>query len=391
MNTNATLRASLDRLQGQALVLGMIALALCAAGGSKDPTQFLRSYLLGYIFWLGVALGCIALVMLHHLVGGGWGFPIRRILESGTRTLVMMAAFSLPLLLGLRHLYIWAAPAETHHEPAIEEKALYLNVPFFLVRTAFFYIAWISLAYFLNKWSLEQDRSGNPELTRRLQSLSGPGLVIYTLSVTFASFDWVMSLEPAWSSTIYGMIFIVTQALSAISLAIIACMLLSKSTPIADLVSPLTLNDLGNLLLTFTMLWAYLSFSQFLIIWSGNLPEEITWYLARATGNWAWVAVALIVFHFAVPFLLLLCRYVKRRVQLLSAVAAWMIIMSLVDLFWLMTPAYDRSGPRFNWMDGMAVVGIGGIWIWRFVSQLKLHPLVPLNDPRVAREAAHHA
>jgi hypothetical protein len=391
MMSSKTDKFDWNQIQKRALAVGVVALSLCAAGGFHSPVQFFRSYLLGYIFWLGVALGSIALLMLHHLVGGGWGFAIRRILESGTRTFLVMAGLALPLLFGLKHLYIWAEPTSAHAEHAIEAKALYLNVPFFLLRTTGFFVAWILLAYFLNKWSIEQDRTANPDLTRKLQSLSGVGLVIYGLTATFTSIDWVMSLEPAWGSTIYGMIFIVTQVLSAISLAIIVCMILSGTESLSKRISPLTLNDLGNLLLTFTMLWAYLSFSQFLIIWSGNLPEEITWYLARATGDWAWIAVLLIVFHFAVPFLLLLSRYVKRRIGFLSAVAAWMIVMSLVDLYWLMAPAYNRSGPQFQWMDWLAVVGIGGVWIWRFVSQLKLSPLVPLNDPRMPQGEAHHA
>ena len=388
---NDAVRTSISSVEKTALIVGAGTLVLCAAAGFYSPAQFFRSYLLGFIFWLGVALGSSAILMLHHLVGGGWGFVIRRMLESGTRTFTVLAGLSLPLYFGLRHLYEWADPVKANESEAIARKATYLNVPFFLSRTAVFFAAWILLAYFLNKWSREQDETGNPALMRRLQNLSGPGLIVYGLTVTFASFDWVMSLEPAWGSTIYGMIFIVTQSLSAISLAIIACMLLAKFEPVSKLVSSQALNDLGNLLLTFTMLWAYLSFSQFLIIWSGNLPEEITWYLARATGDWAWVAVALIVFHFAVPFLLLLNRFVKQRVRMLGAVAAWMMIMSLVDLFWLMTPAYNRTGPRFQWMDWLAVVGIGGIWLWRFLAQLKASPLVPINDPRMTRGAAHHA
>jgi hypothetical protein len=391
MSMNETVRSSITGVQKQALIVGLATLTLCAAGGLYSPTQFLRSYLLGYIFWLGVALGSIAILMLHHLVGGGWGFVIRRMLESGTRTFPILAALALPLLLGLRHLYVWADPAKARESEAVAHKAIYLNVPFFVVRTAAFFAAWIVLTHFLTKWSREQDTTANPDLTRRLQNLSGPGLIVYGLSATFASFDWVMSLEPAWGSTIYGMIFIVTQALSAISLAIIACMLLSKFQPISNVISPTALNDLGNLLLTFTMLWAYLSFSQFLIIWSGNLPEEITWYLARAKGEWAWVAVMLLVFHFAVPFLVLLNRFAKQRIRMLAAVAAWMIVMSLVDLFWLMTPAYNRTGPRLEWMDGLAVVGIGGIWLWRYLAQLKASPLVPLHDPRMKRGAEHHA
>ena len=358
---NEAVRSSISSVQKQSLIVGAGTLLLCAAAGFYSPTQFFRSYLFGYIFWLGVALGSIAMLMLHHLVGGGWGFAIRRMLESGTRTFLLLAGLSLPLFFGLRHLYLWADPAKAHASEAVAHKALYLNVPFFILRTAVFFAAWIALAHFLNKWSREQDETGSPDLTRRLQNLSGPGLIVYGLTVTFTSFDWVMSLEPAWGSTVYGMIFIVTQSLSAISLAIIACMFLAKFKPMSEVISPLALNDLGNLLLTFTMLWAYLSFSQYLIIWSGNLPEEITWYLARATGDWAWVAVMLIVFHFAVPFLVLLNRFVKQRIRMLAAVAAWMIIMSVVDLFWLMTPAYNRTGPKFEWMDGLAVVGIGGI------------------------------
>jgi hypothetical protein len=391
VNGTETLQSDVTRLEKRALTLGLAALVICVAGGFHSPTQFFRSYLLGYIFWLGVALGCAAILMLHHLVGGSWGFPIRRMLESGTRTLLLMAAFTVPLLFGLRQLYVWASSASAHAQMAIEEKALYLNIPFFVMRTVIYFAAWILLAHFLNKWSFEQDRTANPGLTHRLQSLSGPGLLIYGLTVTFASIDWVMSLEPSWTSTIYGMIFMVTQALSAMAVVIVVTLLLSKTKPLSDLISPLALNDLGNLLLTFTMLWAYLSFSQFLIIWSGNLPEEITWYAARATGGWAWVAVVLIVFHFAVPFLLLLSRFVKRRIRLLAAVATGLIFMSLIDLFWLMAPAYDRAGPQFHWMDWMAVIGIGGVWFWRFVSQLKRNPLVPLHDPRMPRGATHHA
>jgi hypothetical protein len=391
VNGTETLQSDVTRLEKRALTLGLVALVVCVVAGFHSPVQFFRSYLLGYIFWLGVALGCAAILMLHHLVGGGWGFPIRRMLESGTRTLLLMAAFTVPLLFGLRQLYVWANPAAGHAEMAAEWKALYLNIPFFVVRVVVYFVAWILLAHFLNKWSLEQDRTANPGLTQRLQGLSGPGLLIYGLTVTFASIDWVMSLEPSWFSTIYGMIFMVTQALSAMSLVIVVMLLLSKTKPLSELISPLALNDLGNLLLTFTMLWAYLSFSQFLLVWSGNLPDEITWYTARATGGWAWVAVMLIMFHFAVPFLLLLSRFVKRRIRLLAAVAAGLILMSLIDLFWLMAPAYDRAGPRFHWMDWMAVVGIGGVWLWRFASQLKRNPLVPLHDPRLAQGAAHHA
>jgi hypothetical protein len=215
-------------------------------------------------------------------------------------------------------------------------------------------------------------------------------MVIYGLTVTFASIDWVMSLEPRWFSTIYGMIFMVTQALAAMSIVTIAVILLSTQKPLSGLVSRRVLNDYGNLLLTFTMLWAYLSFSQYLIIWSGNLQEEIPWYVSRASGGWAWVAIALIVFHFAVPFLLLLSRFVTRRTLWLGAVAAIQIVMSVIDIFWLTVPAYERSGPQFHWMDWAAILGIGGVWIWRFTASLKGRPLLPLHDPQM-EGIGHHA
>jgi hypothetical protein len=301
-----------------------------------------------------------------------------------------MAVLALPLLFGLRLLYSWADPEKVRLDPILQYKQPYLNVPFFILRTVIYFIAWIALAYFLNKWSREQDETANPHLAKRLQNLSGPGMVIYGLTVTFASIDWVMSLEPRWFSTIYGMIFMVTQALAAMSIVTIAVILLSTQKPLSGLVSRRVLNDYGNLLLTFTMLWAYLSFSQYLIIWSGNLQEEIPWYVSRASGGWAWVAMALIVFHFAVPFLLLLSRFVTRRTLWLGIVAAIQIVMSVVDIFWLTVPAYERSGPQFHWMDWAAILGIGGVWIWRFTASLKGRPLLPLHDPGM-EGVGHHA
>ena len=272
----------------------------------------------------------------------------------------------------------------------LQYKHLYLNVPFFVARTVIYFSLWLSLTYFLNKWSRQQDETGDAGLTSRLQNLSAPGLLIFGLTVTFASVDWVMSLEPHWTSTIYGMIFMVSEALAAMSVVTVTVILLSKEKSLAGLVSPQVLNDYGNLLLTFTMLWAYLSFSQFLIIWGGNLREEIPWYMTRARGGWTSVALILIIFHFAVPFLLLLTRFVKRRAEILGWVAAGLIVMSLVDMFWLMTPAFNHAGPEFHLTDWLAILGIGGLWLWRFTSQLKGRPLLPLHDPRL-KEIMQHA
>lgn len=389
MNSTDSIQSELSRFQKRALVGGALALALCVAGAFQSPTQFFRSYLFAFVFWVGVALGCSAILMLHHLVGGAWGWVLRRPLESGTKNFFLMAVLAVPILFGLPKLYSWADPEKVKLDPLLRYKRAYLNVPFFVARTVIYFAAWMALAYFLNKWSSEQDRTGEADLTRRMHNLSAPGLVVFGLTVTYASVDWVMSLEPKWFSTIYGMVLMVSEALAAMSLVTVVVILLAAEEPFAKLVSGRLLNDFGNLLLMFTMLWAYLSFSQFLIIWAGNLRDEIPWYVSRAEGGWAVVAVTLIVFHFAVPFLLLLLRSAKRSRQVLAAVAAGLVVMSVVDVFWLTVPAYDRSGPQFHWMDWAATLGIGGLWLGRFAAHLRKRPLLPLRDARFEGAIQH--
>ncbi len=373
------------RIQQRFAIAGAAALLLCLAGAFFQPAQFFRSYLLSFVFWTGIGIGCMAILMLHHLVGGNWGFGIRRCLEAAAGNFPLMAVLFLPVLIGLLKfdLYSWSDWKAADHP--------YLNKPFFIVRSAIYFAAWITLAHFLEKWSVEQDRTADPALTSRLQNLSGPGLLIYGLTVTYMSVDWVMSLEPEWFSTIYGMIFMVTEAVAAMAFVTVMVMLLADRPPLAGFVTPLLLNDYGNLLFTFTMLWAYLSFSQYLIIWSGNLQDEIPWYMVRANGGWAWVALFLLIFHFFVPFLLLLSRFMKRKIRVLGAIALGLVLVSFVDLFWLLTPAFEKAGPQFHWMDWVAALGIGCLWLAGFVSRLKSRPLMPLHDPRCEVVLEHGA
>jgi hypothetical protein len=321
--------------------------------------------------------------MLHHLSGGAWGFVIRRALESGARTLLLMALLFIPLLFGLPELYLWARPEVVAGDALLQHKSPYLNAPFFITRTAVYFLVWIVLAALVTRWSLQQDRTASPSLTRRLQLLSGPGLVLYALTMTFASIDWAMSLEPHWFSTIYGVMFIVGQVLSALALMIPVAGWLAAYEPLAQVVSPTPFHDLGNLLLAFVMLWAYMAFSQYLIIWSGNLPEEIPWYLHRMQGGWQWLGLILLLGHFVVPFCLLLSRRTKRRAWVLSRVAIAVLCMRLVDLFWLVVPAFHPSGLSVHWLDIVAPVGVGGLWVAAGVWQLRGKPLLPLHDPRV--------
>ncbi len=389
MTRTEPLQARLDVVQRRSLLIGGVGLMLCVGGAVLDPAQFFRSYLVAYLFWIGIALGSLAIVMLHHLVGGAWGFVIRRLLESAASTLPVMALLFVPFLFGLHDLYVWARPEEVAGSELLQHKSPYLNVPFFLTRTAIYFAVWIGLAFLLSRWSLEQDRTADLSLSRRLQMLSGPGLVLYGLTMTFGAIDWVMSLEPEWFSTIYGITFMVGQVLSSFAFIILIAVVLADRPPLADVASPAHFHDLGNLLLAFVMLWAYMAFSQFLIIWTGNLPEEIPWYLHRIGGGWKWIGPSLFLFYFAVPFLLLLSRGTKRRRRMLFVVAAAIVMMRLVDLFWLVAPPFHPSGLRVHWMDLLAPIGVGGIWMGVFVRQLKGRPLLPLHDPYLG-EALHH-
>lgn len=376
--------AEVDQFQRRALIVGIVAFVVCVVGAIFNVEQFFRSYLLGYVFWLGITLGCFAILMLQHMSGGAWGLVIRRLLESATRTFPLLALMFLPIVLGVRSVYPWATPYSGENEAlkhALEHKAPYLNIPFFLGRAVFYFAVWNLITYFLNKWSLEQDRTGHRPLTTRLQSLSGPGLVLYGLTVTFASIDWMMSLEPQWFSTMYGILIMGGQGLSAMAFIIAVVVVLAQYKPLSEVIKPRHLHDLGKLMLAFLMLWAYFGFSQFLIIWAGNLPEEIPWYVRRLQTSWKWLGILLIVLQFALPFVLLLSRDLKRNSRRLVVVAVAVIVMRLVDLIWLTGPEFYESAFRIHWMDVLMPIGIGGLWLAYFAYQLKARPLLPIGDP----------
>lgn len=385
--------ALLDRLQHRAIQVGVGGLILCGLGAVLNPAQFFHSYLLAFLFWSSIALGCLAIFMLHQLVRGVWGAVIIRFLEAGARTLPLMALSFVPLLFGLRPLYLWARPEILAHDALLQQKSPYLNVPFFVLRTGVYFAIWITLAFLLTRWSRQQEQVTSQRsmhtLVRRLRLASGPGLVLYALTVTFAAIDWVMSLEPHWYSTIYGVIFMVGQALVTLAFAIVLLALLAEAEPFASVLQPGHFHDLGNLLLAFVMLWAYIAFSQFLIIWSANLPEEIPWYLHRLQGGWEAFAMLLLMLHFVLPFLILLSRGSKRRVQTLAMIAGLLLVMHLVELFWLVTPAWHPSILHIHWLDIIAPIAVGGIWLATFVWYLRGHELLPMHDPRLQRSVAH--
>jgi hypothetical protein len=380
----------LDRLPMQLAGAGGVLLAVCVAAGLADHAEFFRSYLVAYLFWIGITLGCLAVLMVQHLTGGQWALVIRRILEAGSRTLPLMAIAALPLLVGMKSLYTWSRPGQT--DPIILAKHLYLNTEFFIVRMVIYFCIWFGLAYFLNKGSRTEDSEGaSLPLSLRMEAQSGIGLVLYGLSVTFASIDWVMSLEPRWYSTIYGLLFMVGQALAAMAFSIVVLIWLSDREPLSRSVQPAHYQDLGSFLLTFVMLWAYLEFSQFLIIWGGNLTQEIPWYLRRMQGAWGHVGLLLVVLNFALPFFLLLFRHVKRRKRSLLIVAGLVLLMRLVDMFWMVLPAFGGGNVHLTWMNVALPLGFGGIWFAYFIGQLQKAPILPVHDPRMEGVAQHAA
>ncbi len=379
----------LHRIQRGALAAGVVALGLCGVGGFLSPTQFLQSYLIAYLFWFGIAMGSLGILMIHHVAGGAWGAVVRRVLESATRTFPLLAVLFVPLLLGMHELYVWSRPEVVAHDVALQHKSLYLNVPFFLVRTALYFGVWITVATFLNRWSMEQDRSADPRVTFRMELLSRGGLVAVGLTMTFASFDWIMSLEPDWFSTIYGVLTIGGQLVSgmAFTIAIAALLMNDGRGPLGKVMAREQFHDLGKLLLAFIMLWTYFMLSQFLIIWAGNLPEEIPWYLNRTQGGWLIVAVLLILTYFVMPFLILLSRDLKRRPRSLATLAVGVIVAGIIETFWMVAPAFHPGHLTINWMDLAMLVGVGGIWLSFFVWQLKGRSLVAIHDPSLPEHA----
>lgn len=378
---------ALSRLEKLALPVGGVFLLACGAGFAMDRGQFLRSWLFGLLFWLGIAVGSLGLAMLNQLTGGLWGAVPRRFHEAAARTVPYLGVLFVPLLLGAAAIYPWAAP-EAAQDALIQKKAAYLNVPFFAARAVLYFVIWTVLAYLLSSWSAGQDQAPDAARGARLRGLSGLGLVILSAATTFAAIDWGMSLAPHWFSTMYGVLYIIGWSLSALAFTIVLLARVSGEAPFDRALQPVTVHDLGKLLLAFTMLWAYVNFSQFLIVWSGNISEETPFYLRRLQGGWQVLAILLLVFHFALPFALLLSRPLKRSARALSAVAWLMLAMQLVDLYWLIGPDLAGHGSgapplHLSWMDLAAVAGIGGLWLFLFARQARTRPVLPVGEPAV--------
>lgn len=383
-----TANVRLDRVQRRALIVGAVGLVLVIVGAVLDLDQAFQSYLFTYLFWLGITLGCLAWLLIHDITGGNWGNAIRPLLESSALLIGLMAVLFIPLLLGLNRLYIWAQPEVVAQDALLQHKEPYLNVPFFIVRAVLYFVIWGGSIFLLRRWWQQQAQQPTDAVAERLRRFSGPALALYGLAVSFCAIDWLMSLDPFWYSTMFGILVAAGQALTALAFAIGVSVYLGQFAPFSTLMTRDRLNDLGNLLLATVIFWAYIAFMQYLIIWSADLPEEVVWYLDRLEGGWDWVPIALIFFHFALPFALLLSGRVKRNPRTLAGVALLLLAAEMLHLYWLVAPTFSPSHFTIHWLDFVMPIFLGGLWIAAFAWRLRRQVSVTVDETggRIADE-----
>jgi hypothetical protein len=381
---NATPFQGGRRVAVPAAAVGAAGLALTALGGLSDPRQALASYLVAFVYWVGLALGALILLAALHTAKARWPVVLRRFLETIPQTLPLFALLFVPIGLGARHVFLWVDPSKLTGEMlhAVTHKLPYLNLPFFWVRAGVYFAVWIAVAGLLRGWSVKQDAEGGHALTLRQRRLSAGALPFLALTLSFAAFDWMMSLDPRFYSTIFGVYWFAGSFMGCFALLIIAAAA-TRGDPgqFGHRLNVDHVHSLGKFLLAFTAFWAYIAFSQFMLIWIANVPEEVPWYVVRTDSPWGKVGIFLAVAHFAVPFFLLLSRDLKRNVRPLSWLAGWMLLVHWVDVHWVVMPRIHEAGPAVSWMDLTAFVGVGGAALAFLVLRMRGTATIPVRDP----------
>lgn len=359
------------------------------------PQRFFPAYLLAFLFWSGISLGCLAWLLLHNAGAGQWGFALQRVLEGGARTMPLMALLFIPLLFGFSQLYPWATSQSGNGDVLFLTQGSYLNLPFFIVRAVVYFAVWIALALVVTRWSYRSDNEPEPGLDvwQNRVRISAVGLLLFVFTANFAAIDWLMSLEPQWYSSVFGWLAVARHALGGLALVILLLGLLretGRATALHDVLTGQALNDMGAVFLAALLSWAYLALMQFLVIWTADIPREVVYYLRRSEGNWLWVLLALVVAYVALPTLLLLLRPVKRRLRFLAAVAALVFLLHFVHLYWLVMPIFDATF-SVHWLDLVLPVGMGLLWLALAVWQILRHPLLPANNPMLQDDLSQGA
>ncbi len=366
-----------------ALTIGVVGLVVSVFGYFLNSGQFFHSYLTAFSFWVLIALGGLFLTILHHLTGAEWSVVLRRFFENTSSLVLPMAILFIPILLGLQELYSWTDKYHIAADKVLLKKAPYLNAGFFIVRAAFFFAIWILLSRVFLKESLRQDAGLEANHLVKAKKFSAIGVILFALTMTYASFDWIMSLDPHWYSTIFGLYVFSGSTLSVLAFLILVLLYLRKKGILTEEITVEHFHDLGKLLFTFTIFWAYMAFSQYFLIWYGNIPEETIWFQHRWQGSWKTVSLVLVMGHFVLPFIILMIRSIKRNLSILGFMAFWLLLMHFIDLYWLILPGLHQQNAQISWMDFTTVIGIGGIFIWYFARQMSAHALIPINDPRL--------
>lgn len=366
-------------------IIGVAGLLLCVLAFFLNRERFFHSYMFAFLYWGGFSIGGLGVLLMHHTVGGKWGVTTRRLLEAQMRTLPLLLLLIIPILLGLKYLYPWANHDLVMRNSILQYKRPYLNIPFFIGRVVLYFAVWLFWGFRDYRMADKQDETGDPTLKERMRAFSAPGVLVFTLTGTFAYIDWILSADMQFFSTVYGAMILIGDILQAIAMSIVVLVLTSREDRFGGRVNGPVLHDLGNMMFAFVIFWAYLSASQLIIIWPGNLPQEIGWYLDRIRGFWKYVAAVTALSMFAIPFCLLLSQERKRHPIRLLRVAIWILCARLIDMFWIVEPTYRNKGFALYWTDVAAFLGVGGIWAYMYVGHLRRRPLLPLHDPRIAQ------
>lgn len=383
--------ASIERISG---VVGGLGLLLCVAGFFANRVEFFQSYLFAFIYWSGFTFGGLCILLLNNTVGGMWGVTSRRFLEAQMRTLPLVLLFVIILLFGLKDLYPWSHPELLAHNDVLRHKQPYLNAPFFMARIVVYFAIWLFWGLRINRMADQQDRTGDPTLVERMRAFSAPGLLIFAVTATFAYIDWLLSTDVQFFSTVYGAMILIGDVVQSFALTLVVMILASRGDRFGGRINAKILHEIGNMMFAFVIFWTYLTASQLIIVWPANLPQELVWYLDRVGGFWKWLALVTALSMFAIPFLALLSQARKRDPRRLIRVAIWLLVARIIDLFWIVEPTFRNTsnssllstshGFSIYWTDFAAFFGLGGIWVYTFLGQLRRRPLLPLHDPRVS-------